>query len=169
MALLSLPPELLARALSFLKAPHLAACAPVCAAFHHRCSNEQPQQALGEQARPQGLVEQALRLRAEEAGRAVPDALWEGEVSWVQLLLLQEVCGGEQLPALSAGNGHTLFVDDARQLLSCGGCEDDEDFPGEVFARERRAVEPLAVVEVPGAEGVEEKSTAVVAIRFLSL
>ena len=43
-------------------------------------------------------------------------------------------------------------------------CEDDEDFPGEVFSRERRAVEPLAVVEVPGAEGVEENPEVVVPV-----
>ena len=53
---LELPPELVARILSFLNVRSLAACDLVSLAFHRA---PPPQR--------QGLVEQALRLRAAEA------------------------------------------------------------------------------------------------------
>ena len=71
MALLSLPAELVARALSLLPASQLAMCAKVSTAFYHNSEEHTQQQGLVGQP-TLGLVEQALRLRAEGKVRVQP-------------------------------------------------------------------------------------------------
>ena len=109
-------------------------------------------------------MEQALRLRAAEAGRVVPEALLAGE-TWVQLLLQYEMCGPLQLPTVAGGWLHTLFVDAERQLLSCGG--GDPDFSPAVVGH-GEGVEQVAVpTPIPALQDV--RISTVAASKYISL
>ena len=71
---------------------------------------------------PRSAVEEGLRLRAEEAGRAVEAALPAGETSWAQWLLWEErrLMAACAPPVASCGAAHSAFVDAGGQLLTCG-------------------------------------------------
>ena len=153
MQLLSLPSELLARTLALLRAPSLAACAQVSVAFHRSDEPQQPGAAA-----PQGLVEQALRLRAAEAGRAVPAALPEREAGWVVYLLWQDLYAGVQsLPVVAGGYAHTLFVDAEQRLLSCGG--GDDEIASDVLGHGHGDIVPVPT-PIPSMQGVRVSTVA---------
>ena len=153
--LLSLPPEIVARALSLLEAPSLALCLRLSSAFL-RC-DEQQQPGQGP---PQGLVEQALRLRAAEAGRTLPETLPADGASWVQHLLWREVCGPQQLPTVAAEHSHTLFVDAERRLLSCGSKDDDEGVCAAALGHGEGVDEVAVPTPIPALQGVRISTVA---------
>ena len=70
---------------------------------------------------PRSAVEEGLRLRAEDAGRAVEETLPDGETSWSQCLLWEERrLLARTRPVASSGATHSAFVDAGGQLLTCG-------------------------------------------------
>ncbi len=76
-------------------------------------------------------VEEALRVRASAAGVALPDTLPEGETSWVQKLCWDERRRRFGLPSVVAGGMyHSLIVDAAGRLLTCGDATLDGGRPG---------------------------------------
>ena len=156
MQLLSLPSELLARTLALLRAPSLATCAQVSVAFHRSDEPQQPGAAA-----PQGLVEQALRLRAAEACRVVPAARPDREAGWVVYLLRLDLYAGVQsLPVVAGGYAHTLFVDAERRLLSCGGGDDDdEEFHSDVLGHGHGDIVPVPT-PIPSMQGVRVSTVA---------
>ena len=120
--LLSLPPELVASALALLGVPSLAACAQVSVVFLRGDEQPQPGAAPATPPRLQGLVEQALRLRAARTGCSLPVSLPEGETSWVKLLLW---CARAKKQTVAVGGEHTLLIAADGQLLSCGDLSEE--------------------------------------------
>ena len=70
---------------------------------------------------PRSAIEEGLRLRAEEAGRAIVAVLPAVETSWTQWLLWQE---RQQLscapPVAGSRYRHSAFVNAGGKLLTCG-------------------------------------------------
>ena len=106
MLLLSLPPELLVLVLRSLSTHDLGRLGLVCRLFHRA---------------PHSVVEEVLRLRAQEAGLASPQSLLPGE-TWLQLLLSIEIITRKHRRARFAAAQHhdAGFYISEGQLLSCG-------------------------------------------------
>ena len=158
--LLLLPPELIVHVLTRLGVPSLAACAQVSAAFLRGDSQKSGTAAAG-------LVEQALRLRAANAGREVPSTLPAGEESWLQHLLWRDFLAlqTENPPTMAAGCCHTLLIDADRQLLSCGG--GDTEVPWPVIGHGAHVEILERPTPIPSLQGV--RITTVAASKCMSL
>ena len=104
--LLSLPPEILVLVLRSLSTHDLGRLGLVCRLFHRA---------------PHSVVEEVLRLRAQEAGLASPQSLLPGE-TWLQLLLSIEIITRKHRRARFAAAQHhdAGFYISEGQLLSCG-------------------------------------------------
>ena len=107
---------------------------------------------------PRSAVEEGLRLRAADTGRAALAALPAGELSWTQWLLWAErrllACAP---PVVSSGINHSAFVDAGGQLLTYGAGCISRGFLGQGEGVEESAV-PRVVV---GLGGVRVRTVAV--------
>jgi len=67
-----------------------------------------------------GPVEAELRRRAEARGLEIGSSLPEGATSWVTCLLKRDRRDAQMQAPLAAGRDHSIFVDRAGHLLTCG-------------------------------------------------
>jgi len=119
--LLQLPAELLAVILSRLGTCNLARLAKTCLALCRDAPTPPPP------PRAIGPVETELRRRAGARGLDVGSSLPEGATSWVAYLLKRDRRDAQirQAP-LAVGYEHSIFLDKAGRLLTCG--RDDVNF-----------------------------------------
>jgi len=90
--LMGLPRDMQARIISLLSAREIARIDCTARAFHTRDVHERESSqcpVVGASSQ-WPVVEEALRLRAADAGRLVPEVLPRRESSWVQFLLFRE-------------------------------------------------------------------------------
>ena len=102
----NLPPELVILILAKLRAQILARFARIGVAYHRGTTEDDPP-----------LVQEALRQRALESGRALPTALPVREASWVQFLLAEELASqlhGRRVVACGIQN--SVLMHDGRLL-----------------------------------------------------
>jgi len=113
--LLQLPAELLAVILSRLDTRNLARLAATCRSLCRDALTPPPP------PRQIGPVETELRRRAEARGLDVGSSLPEEATSWVACLLKRDRRDAHMRQApLAAGKRHSIFVDKAGRLLTCG-------------------------------------------------
>jgi alpha-tubulin suppressor-like RCC1 family protein len=113
-ALLELPLELTAHIFAELSLNDLGRLDGVCTALR------------GSQS-----IEQALRIRAARAGRAVPRSRADPLQPWTQTLLWEERAAARIAAPIAAGSYHWLACDSAGELHVCGS-EEEEDCAGQI-------------------------------------